>query len=130
MLARRPMYLLIPNYICLPSSALELPQGFDTLLKDFEDVFPQDISHGLPPLRGIKHQIDLVLGASLPNRAAYRSNLKETKEIQKQVEGLMQREWVKESLNPCAMSVILVPKKDGTWRMYIACRLLTLCCSQ
>ena len=25
MLARQPMYLLIPNYICLSSSALELP---------------------------------------------------------------------------------------------------------
>ena len=91
MLARQPMYLLIPNYMCLSSSALELPQGFATLLKEFEDVFPQDIPHGFPPLKGIEHQIDLVLGASLPNRAAYRSNPEETKEIQKQVEGLMQR---------------------------------------
>ena len=86
MLARQPMYLLIPNYKCLSSSALELPQGFDTLLNEFEDVFPQDIPHGLPPLRGIEHQIDLVLGASLPNRVTYRSNPEETKEIQKQVE--------------------------------------------
>jgi len=51
MLARQPMYLLISNYMCLSSSALELPQGFDTLLKEFEDVFPQDIPHDLPPLR-------------------------------------------------------------------------------
>jgi len=78
MLARQPMYLLIPNYKCLSSSALELPQGFDTFLKEFEDVFPQDIPHGLPLLRGIKHQIDLFLRASLPNRAAYRSNPEET----------------------------------------------------
>ena len=40
MLARQPMYLLIPNYIGLSTSALELPQGFDTFLKEFEDVFP------------------------------------------------------------------------------------------
>ena len=79
MLARQPMYLLIPNYMCLSCSALELPQGFDTLLKEFEDVFPQDIPHGLPPLREIKHQIDLVLRVSLPNRTAYRSNPEETK---------------------------------------------------
>ena len=122
MLARQLMYLLIPNYLCLSSSALELPQGFDTLLKEFEDVFPQDIPHGLPPLKGVEHQIDLFSGASLPNRAAYRSNLEETKEIQKQVKGLIQRGWVKESLSPCAMPVILVAKKDGTWRMCTDCR--------
>ena len=45
-----------------------------------------------------------------------------TKEIQKQVEGLMQRGWVKESLSSCAMSIFLVPKKDGTQRMCIDCR--------
>jgi hypothetical protein len=33
-------------------------------------------------MRGIEHQIDLILGASLPNRAAYRTNPEETKEIQ------------------------------------------------
>jgi len=71
----------------------------------------------LPPLRGIEHQIDLVLGASLHNKAAYRSNPEDTKEIQKQVEGLMQRGLVKESFSLCATLVILVPKKDGMWRM-------------
>jgi hypothetical protein len=33
-------------------------------------------------LRGIGHRINLVLGASLPNRAAYSANPEETKEIQ------------------------------------------------
>ena len=55
MLVRQPMYLLISNYMCLSSSALELPQGFDKLLEEFEDVFPQDIPYGLPPLSGIEH---------------------------------------------------------------------------
>jgi hypothetical protein len=46
------------------------------------DVFPQDVRPGLPPIRGIEHQIDLILGASLPNRAPYRTNPEEIKEIQ------------------------------------------------
>ncbi|RDX95895.1 hypothetical protein CR513_21521, partial [Mucuna pruriens] len=33
------------------------------------------------PIQGIKHQIDFVPGASLPNRPAYRANTKESKEI-------------------------------------------------
>jgi hypothetical protein len=52
------------------------------LLQEFKDIFPTEIPPGLPPLRGIEHQIDLIPGASLPNRAAYRTNPEETKEIQ------------------------------------------------
>jgi hypothetical protein len=48
--------------------------------------FLAEILPGLPPLRGIEHQIDLIPGTSLPNRAAYRTNPEETKEIQQQVQ--------------------------------------------
>ena len=51
------------------------------ILQEFADVFPQDVPPGLPPIRGIEHQIDLIPGASLPDRAPYRTNLEETKEI-------------------------------------------------
>ncbi|KAK1617486.1 hypothetical protein QYE76_023003 [Lolium multiflorum] len=49
--------------------------------KEFQDVFPDELPHGLPPLRGIEHRIDLIPGAPLPNRAAYRTNPEDTKEI-------------------------------------------------
>jgi hypothetical protein len=58
------------------------PRAITNLLQEFKDVFPAEISPGLPPLRGIEHQIDLIPGASLPNRAAYRTNPEEMKEIQ------------------------------------------------
>ena len=61
-------------------------------------------------------------GVSLPNRPAYRTNPQETKEIQRQVEELLAKGWVQDSMSPCAMPVILVPKKDGTWRMCTDCR--------
>ncbi|KAK1620859.1 hypothetical protein QYE76_026376 [Lolium multiflorum] len=53
-------------------------------MKEFSDVFPEEVPAGLPPLRGIEHQIYLVPGASLPNRAPYRMNPEEPKQIQKQ----------------------------------------------
>jgi hypothetical protein len=56
------------------------------------DVFPSKLPLGIPPLRGIEHRINLVLGASLPNRAAYSANPEETKEIQWQVQDLSNRE--------------------------------------
>uniref|UniRef100_A0A2N9HSD9 CCHC-type domain-containing protein n=1 Tax=Fagus sylvatica TaxID=28930 RepID=A0A2N9HSD9_FAGSY len=76
----------------------------------------------LPPIRGIEHQIDFVPGAAIPNRPAYRSNPEETKELQRQVEDLMSKGYVRESMSPCAVPVLLVPKKDGTWRMCVDCR--------
>ena len=77
---------------------------------------------GLPPIRGIEHQIDLIPGASLPNRAPYRTNPEETKENQRQVQELLDEGYVRESLSPCAVLVLLVPKKDGSWRMCVDCR--------
>ncbi|WVZ70415.1 hypothetical protein U9M48_019086 [Paspalum notatum var. saurae] len=99
-----------------------LPPAIANLLQKFKDVFPAEISPGLPPLRGIEHQIDLIPGATLPNRAAYRTNLEEAKEIQRQVQELLDHGYVRESLSPCAVPVILVPKKNGTWRMCVDCR--------
>jgi hypothetical protein len=62
-----------------------LPPIVADILQEYADVFPSEVPVGLPPLRGIEHQIDLILGASLPNRAPYRINPEETKEIQRQV---------------------------------------------
>jgi hypothetical protein len=66
-----------------------LPHAITNLLQEFKDVFPTELPPGLPPLRGIEHQIDLIPGTSLPNRAAYRTNPEETKEIQRQVQEMM-----------------------------------------
>nr|GLL17422.1 uncharacterized protein LOC112534972 [Ipomoea trifida] len=91
-------------------------------VNDFKDIFPTEMPTGLPPIRGIEHQIDLVPGAPIPNRPAYRCSPDETKEIQKQVEELLSKGHVRESLSPCAVPVLLVPKKDGSWRMCVDCR--------
>ena len=62
-----------------------IPSSVVSLLQEFKDVFPDDVPHGLPPIQGIKHHIDFVPGASIPNLPAYRSHLEETKEPQRQV---------------------------------------------
>ncbi|RDY04461.1 hypothetical protein CR513_11827, partial [Mucuna pruriens] len=98
-------------------AVISLPVSMIALLEEFKDVFLDDIPSGLPPFRGIKHHINLCPRASLPNKGAYRKNPEEGKEIQKQVGKLLGKGWIRESMSPCVMPVILVPKKDGTWRM-------------
>jgi hypothetical protein len=99
-----------------------LPPIVVDILQEYADVFPREVPVGLPPLQGIEHQIDLIPGASLLNRAPYRTNPEETKEIQRQVQDLLDKGYARESLSPCSVLVILVPKKDGSWCMCVDCR--------
>jgi len=65
------------------------------LLQNYKYIFPDEISSGLSPIRGTEHQIDLVPEAIIPNRPIYKSNLDETKELQKKVEELMLKGYIR-----------------------------------
>ena len=105
-----------------PNTSHNLPLVLSSLLQEFHDVFPDELPPVLPPLRGIKHRIDLIPGAPLPNKAPYCVNPEETKEIQWKVQQLIDNDHVRESLSPCVVPVILVPKKDGSYHMCSKCR--------
>jgi len=123
MLAQKPIFLAYPSESSpsFQNPHSRCPLDLSLVLDEFKDVF-QEPPKGLPPLRGIEHQIDFIQGSSVPNRPAYRTSPEEAKEIQKQVNELLEKGWVQHSMSPCAMLVILVPKKDGTWRICIDCR--------
>jgi len=110
------------NFLVTNNLPSTLPSVVFDVLQEYEDVFPEKVPPGLPPKRGIEHHIDLVPGAPLPNRAPYHTNPEETKEIHRQVQELINKGYVKESLSPCVVPVPLVPKKDGSWRMCVDCR--------
>ena len=92
-MADQPMILLVfkESYLNTDETNQSLPSMAVSLLQVFDDVFPKEVPSGLPPIRGIEHQIDFVPGAVIPNRPAYRSNLEEAKELQRQVEELMEK---------------------------------------
>jgi hypothetical protein len=49
----------------------------------------------------------------------YRMLVVEMTEIKKQVQGLLDQGVIKPSSSPCGSLIVMVPKKDGTWRMCV-----------
>ena len=94
-----------------------LPKEIKDMLGDYQDIIVDDLPDALPPKRSISHHIDLIPGASLPNKVAYRMTPRENEEIKNQVQKLLDKGLIKESLSPCAVPTVLSPKKDGEWRM-------------
>ena len=52
---------------------------------EFDDVFPKELPKGLPPVRGITHGIDLILGAKPVSKPAYRLNVNKAHEVKRQL---------------------------------------------
>ena len=76
-----------------------------------------DLADELAPVRSISHHMDLIPRASFSNKATYRMTPAENADINRQVQELLNKGLVKESLSPCAGPTVLSPKKGGEWRM-------------
>jgi hypothetical protein len=106
-----------PRIVLTSTRVDDLPEEIQKLLEGFADIVVDELPCSLPPIRSISHHIDLIPGASLPNKAAYRLTLQENEEVKRQVQDLMDKGLVRESLSPCVVPTVLSPKKDGGWRM-------------
>jgi hypothetical protein len=76
-----------------------------------------ELPRSLPPIRSVNHHIDLIPGASFPNKATYRLMPQENEEVKRQVQDLLDKGLVREILSLCVVLTVLSLKKDGGWRM-------------
>eukprot|EP00253_Pinus_taeda_P025542 PITA_25542 len=79
---------------------------------------------GLPRKREIQHEIHLQHDAPLPNIGMYRMSAIKMEEIKRQVQELLDQGVIRPSTSLCGSPIVLVPKKDDTWRICVDYRVL------
>ena len=102
--------------ILVPDTVL-LSKELQHLLEAYDDVFQTPTS--LPPSRPFDHNIQLIPGAQPINVGHYRYSPTQKDEIEKQVAEMLQNGIIKSSSSTYASPVLLVRKKDATWRFCV-----------
>ncbi|GJR15359.1 putative reverse transcriptase domain-containing protein [Tanacetum coccineum] len=102
--------------IICDEKVVHIPINGETLI--IRAVFPEDLL-GLPPVRHVEFQIDLISGAAPAARAPYRLASSEMQELSNQLQELADRGFIRPSTSPWGAPVLFVKKKDGSFRMCI-----------
>lgn len=90
------------------------PPAVDELLEHYEDVFSEP--KRLPPHREIDHHIHLKDEQKPINVRPYRYAYAQKEEIEKMVKEMLTAGIIRPSTSPFSSPVLLVKKKDGSWR--------------
>ncbi|GKB52757.1 putative reverse transcriptase domain-containing protein [Tanacetum coccineum] len=88
------------------------------VVREFLEVFPKDLP-GLPPVRQVEFQIDLIPGGTPVARVPYRLAPLKMQELSNQLQELADRGFIRPSTSLWGAPVLFVKKKDGSFRMYI-----------
>lgn len=100
----------------------DTPAEIPVLIDEFSDIFGQPKE--LPPHRPYDHSIPLQPNATPVNSRPYRYSPLHKNEIERQVKELLASGFITTSTSPFASPVLLVQKKDGSWRFCVDYRRL------
>ena len=99
-----------------------LPSDIQHILDAFSQVFT--VPDSLPPKRACDHAIPLISGATPVNIRAYRYPPQLKDEIDTQVQSMLAQGLIQPSSSPFSSPMLLVSKKDGSWRFCVDYRYL------
>lgn len=92
----------------------KLNPEIDRLITNFSVIF--DEPQGLPPTRTFDHGIPLKVETQPINVHPYRYAHFQKEEIERQVKKMLKNGLSRPSTSPFSSPVLLVKKKDGSWR--------------
>lgn len=105
-----------------PDIPTDLPPEVAAVLSQFWDVFT--LPEGMPPQRPFDHHIHLLPGSRPVNVRPYRYPYFQKNEIERQVQDMLDQGIIQRSSSPFLSPVLLIRKKDGTFRFCIDYRAL------
>ncbi|CAO2169428.1 unnamed protein product [Urochloa humidicola] len=97
--------------------AASIPSEIQDLIQTFAELF--EVPTALPPSRSCDHSIPLMEGVAPVQVRPYRYALALKDEIERQVKEMLQNGIIQRSSSPFCSSVLLVKKKDGSWRFCV-----------
>ena len=100
----------------------DLPPPILELLNQFESVFKEPC--GLPPHRELEHQIDLLPESKPVHVKPYKYPHLQKAEIERLVKEMLSNGIIRDSKSSFSSPVLLVKKKDDSWRFCIDYRAL------
>ncbi|XP_073137569.1 uncharacterized protein [Henckelia pumila] len=100
----------------------QLPAQGRALIERYHTMF--DVPSSLPPHRFINHHIHLLPGTTPVSVRQYRYPYFQKDAIEKIVHELLEVGFIKHSTSPYSSPVLLVKKKDGSWRFCVDYRAL------
>lgn len=96
---------------------MKIPVAFQHVVKTHEEVFSEP--KGLPPNREKNHTINLKDGTSPVSVRSCRYPQIRKDEIERMVRDMLDAHIIRPSTSPFSSPVLLVMKKDGSWRFCI-----------
>ncbi|CAI7815463.1 unnamed protein product, partial [Closterium sp. NIES-54] len=102
----------------------DVPHDLAALLKQYSGIFPDDLPTGLPPQQPHDHKIELEPGAHPTVQRQFRLTQPGLDELRKQLDYLLEKEFIRPSSSPFAAPILFTPKKDGGFRLCIDYRAL------
>jgi ferredoxin len=88
------------------------------VIREFSDVFPDELP-GMHPKRAIEFKIELQLGTTPIAKALYKMSPVKLVDLKIQLQDLLDKGFIQQSLSPWGCPALFIPKKDKECRLCV-----------
>ena len=89
------------------------PGKLGHLIQQYRDIFPEQLSQGIPPKRVVEHSIQIEPGSKPSYRPQDRLGSAKHDELEEQIRDLLAQGFIRPSCSPYGAPVLFVPKRTA-----------------